>query len=330
MEPSDLIVAGASAGGVEALREFVSGLPADLTAAVLVVLHMPAHGSSALPAILTRSGPLPVQAAGHGDVLEAGRVYAAVPDTHLLLRDGRMVLSHGPTENGHRPGIDATFRSAAVTWGPRATGVVLSGVLDDGTAGLALIKRRGGLAVVQDPTEALYTGMPDSALRHVQVDLVLPAREMGRAIVAKVQSRGLPAVPPLSGLDRLEAEIDAGYRIDRNGVAAMTIPSGFTCPDCDGSLYPLEGGMRYRCRVGHAWSAEALFTEQGIQVEKALWTALRALQEKGQLAERMCTDARRFGDDGMADRYAAQAAEQAGAAVILRKLLVGTGKDEPD
>ncbi|AYF75060.1 chemotaxis protein CheB [Nocardia yunnanensis] len=329
MEPTDLIAVGASAGGVEALREFVSGLPDDLPAAVLVVLHMPARGTSALAAILARAGKLPVEPASNGGKLQAGHIYTAVPDTHLLLRDGRMVLSHGPTENGHRPGVDATFRSAAVAWGPNATGIVLSGALDDGTAGLALIKRRGGLAVVQDPEEALYQGMPESALRHVAVDMVLPARDIGPAVAAKLQSRGVTAVPPLSGLDRLEADIDAGHRIDRNGVASMSVPSGYTCPDCDGSLYPLEDGLRYRCRVGHAWTAEALLTEQGIQVEKALWTALRALQEKRQLAERMCADAKRFGDETLSKRFADQAAEHRGAAEILRKLLVGTGKDEP-
>ncbi|MGW4246629.1 chemotaxis protein CheB [Nocardia sp. NPDC004722] len=328
MEPSDLIVVGASAGGVEALREFVAGLPADLPAAVLVVLHMPPRGASALPAILGRAGPLPVTAAGNGTTALAGHVYTAVPDAHLLVRDGRMMLSRGPSENGHRPGVDAMFRSAAVAWGPHATGIVLSGALDDGTAGLALIKRRGGLAVVQDPEEALYADMPRSALRNVTVDLVLPAGEIGRAVAAKLQGREFVTAPRLSGLDRLEADIDAGAPIDRNGVAAMAEPAGLTCPDCNGSLFALEGGRRYRCHVGHAWTQEALLSMQGVDVEKALWTALRALQDKQRLAHRMRSDAERFGDTSLAARFATQADEQASAVEVLRNLLVGPGNGE--
>ncbi|WP_067818678.1 chemotaxis protein CheB [Nocardia inohanensis] len=326
MESTDLIVVGASAGGVEALREFVRGLPGDIAAAVLVVLHMPPHGVSALAPILGRAGPLPAVPAQDGMPLENGRIHAAVPDHHLLVRDSRIMLSHGPSENGHRPGVDALFRSAAVEWGPRVTGVVLSGSLDDGTAGLMLIKRQGGLAAVQDPEEALYRGMPDSALAHVAVDLVLPARELGGAVADLLKERGtLPPPPPLSEMDRIEAKIDAGSHTGRDGVEAMASPSGLSCPDCNGSLYTFGNGLRYRCRVGHAWSAEALLTEQQLEVEKALWSALRALQEKQQLAERMRTDAKRFGDDGLARRYADQGSEHGHAAEVIRKLLVGRG-----
>lgn len=327
MEPSSLIAVGASAGGVEALREFVAGLPPDMTAAVLIVLHLPPGGFSALPAILGRACALPVQAAGDGIEAMPGHIYTAVPDTHLLVRDGRMVLSHGPTENGHRPGVDATFRSAAMVYGPRAAGVVLSGGLDDGSAGLALIKRMGGLTAVQDPKEAMHPGMPNSAMRQVDVDLVLPARAIGDALVTALRHR-VSARPPPSELDRLENAIDAGHRIERNGVADMTIPSGLTCPDCSGSLYDLGDG-RYRCRVGHAWSPEALLIEQGTEVERALWAALRALQEKQQLADKMCADAGRFGDTRLSARFAAQSAEQLSAAKILRKLLVGDGDKGP-
>ncbi|MBL1075018.1 chemotaxis protein CheB [Nocardia sp. 2] len=323
MEPSDVIVVGASAGGVEALRDFVRGLPGDIEAAVLVVLHMPPRGVSALPAILGRAGPLPAVAGTSGTVLMPGRIYAAVPDHHLLVADGRIVLSHGPTENGHRPGVDALFRSAAVAWGSRVAGVVLSGSLDDGTAGLSLIRERGGVTAVQDPEEALYRSMPESAITNVPVDLVLPARELGAAMAKLLKARReLPAPAPLSDMDRLEAEIDAGEGISRNGVVAMTEPSGMSCPDCNGGLFSLPGGKRFRCRVGHAWTAEALLVEQSVEVEKALWTALRALQEKQQLASRMYADARTRGDMRLAERYAEQQAEHAESVKVLRKLLV--------
>ncbi|MBF6235620.1 chemotaxis protein CheB [Nocardia otitidiscaviarum] len=323
MEPSDVIVVGASAGGVEALREFVRGIPEDATAAVLVVLHMPPRGVSALPAILRRAAGLPVEAARSGSRLCGGRIYTAVPDHHLLVLDGRIVLSHGPTENGHRPGVDALFRSAALAWGPRTAGVVMSGSLDDGTAGLSMIKARGGLAAVQDPKEALYRSMPESAMAQVRVDLALPAAELGAAVMRLLRVRPhRPEPPPPAELDRLELDMDAGRHVVHDRIATSAEPSGLTCPDCSGPLFTMAGGVRYRCLVGHAWTAEALLVEQSVEVEKALWTAVRALDEKARLADRMAADAEHRGDDLIAHRFADQRGEHAHAAEVLRKLLV--------
>jgi two-component system, chemotaxis family, protein-glutamate methylesterase/glutaminase len=235
-------------------------------------------------------------------------------------------LSRGPTENGHRPGIDALFRSGALAWGPRTAGVVLSGSLDDGTAGLVSIKSQGGLAVVQDPRDALYRGMPDSVLAHVAVDRVLAAGDIGAALVSLFLARGdLPEPPPPTELDRLEAGIDAGgfAQTGAGGVVTVAGSSGLSCPDCSGVLYTLEPGGRYRCRVGHGWTAEALLQQQSVEVEKALWTALRALEEKRQLADRMSAEAGRHGHDWLAQRYIQQGAEHAHAAEVLRELLLG-------
>ncbi|OXR44864.1 Chemotaxis response regulator protein-glutamate methylesterase [Nocardia cerradoensis] len=321
--PQDLIVAGASAGGVEALREFVRGLPPDLDAAVAVVLHMPPHGASALPAILNRTGPLPAVAAADGMPLRSGVVYVAVPDRHLVVTSTHLHLSRGPTENGHRPGVDALFRAAAMSWAPRVACVVLSGTLDDGTAGAALVTNRGGVVAVQEPHDALYRGMPQNVLDSVAVDLVLPARDLGKAVADRLCTRHrAPDPPDASELQRLEASIDAGAVPGNDGVAAMARPSGLTCPDCNGVLYVLEDSGRYRCRVGHAWTAEALLIQQKVEVDKALWTALRALEEKQRLAERMTEDAARHGDDRLSQRYRDQGAEQAAAIETLRKLLV--------
>jgi two-component system chemotaxis response regulator CheB len=178
----DLIVVGASAGGVEALRALVAGLPRKLRAAVLVVLHLPAGGTSALAPILTRAGPLPAVVARTGSPLEHGRIQVAPPDHHLLVAGRELVLSRGPAEDGHRPSINALFRSAAVAAGPTVIGVQLSGALDDGVTGLLSIAARGGLVMVQDPADALYASMPEQAIRHVSPDYVLPAADMGTVL----------------------------------------------------------------------------------------------------------------------------------------------------
>ncbi|PXX71630.1 two-component system chemotaxis response regulator CheB [Nocardia tenerifensis] len=319
--PANLIVVGASAGGVEALRDFVGGLPADLSAAVLVVLHLPRRGPSALASILRRVGTVPVDAAENGEPLVAGRVYTAVPDHHLLVADGRILLSNGPTENGHRPGIDALFRSAAVSWGPRVAGVVLSGTLDDGTAGLTVIRARGGLTAVQDPEDANYPSMPENALAAMDVDLVLPAEKLGRALVEQLRTRTVATPAPVSQLDALEARIDAGERNSTEEVKTMMPASGLICPDCGGPLFTAEPDRRFRCRIGHAWTAEALLLEEHLEVERALWSALRLVQEKRELADRMHAAALDRGQDLLAETYAERGAEHSHTAEVLRRLL---------
>src|SRR5579864_7798260 len=179
MPGHDIIVIGASAGGVEALVKLVGQLPGDLPAAVFVVLHIPAESPSLLPGILERSGPLPASQPGDNEAIRSGHIYVASPDYHLLIEQGRVRQMRGPKENRHRPAIDPLFRSAALTYGPRVVGVILTGALDDGTAGLLAVKRRGGVAIVQDPDEALYPSMPLSALENVEVDYTLPLASIG-------------------------------------------------------------------------------------------------------------------------------------------------------
>jgi two-component system chemotaxis response regulator CheB len=320
----DLIVVGASAGGVEALREFAAGLPADLAASVLVVLHLPAGGTSALPAILGRSGVLPACSAKDGMPLRHATIYVAPPNHHLLAVDDHTALSHGPTENGRRPAIDALFRSAAIVGGPRVTGVLLSGVLDDGVAGLVSIAGRGGKVVVQDPDEALYPGMPRNAMDAVTVDHVLPAAAMGAVLDElsrdEVDLDGAPAPSRLVRLENTIATTNSSAQVGRDPDQLGRM-SGFTCPDCDGALIEMSPGSRYRCRVGHAWTGEALLDAQGLAWERALGAAIRTLDEKAALSRRMADRARRRGSAAIASRYDLHAAEALEAAALLREPL---------
>jgi two-component system chemotaxis response regulator CheB len=321
----DVVVLGASAGGVEALRSLVGALPADFPAAVLVVMHLSPGASSALPQILSRAGTLPSVAAQHGAPLTRGVIHVAPPDRHLLIDDGTLLLSHGPTENGHRPAVNATLRSAAVTAGPAAIGVVLSGALDDGSAGLCSVVERGGLAMVQDPAEALYPGMPANALALTPTEHVYPAEVLGKMLdkLVRVPVEPVPVKPPSPGLlleDRIARD---SVRLDAVVPGEGTPASGYSCPDCQGTL--LEIGHppgQYRCRIGHAWSAEALLSAHDAEFERALWTALRSLDEKAALARRMQRDSTHRGLAGLTGRYDTTARECAKAAETLRRFLI--------
>jgi two-component system chemotaxis response regulator CheB len=324
--PKAVVVIGASAGGVDALRSLVGRLPADLDASVCVTLHIPRTGVSALPQILSRAGVLPATHPQDGDALRAGHVYVAPANRHLLLHEGHVRLSPGPSENGHRPAIDPLFRSAARYWGPRAAGVVLSGARDDGTAGLAAIVARGGAAFVQAPQEAVYPWMPRNAIEHVPGCQVLPVAELGQALMAFTASVHRPVHGPGSppvGDPLLEAE---NAMTDMGSAKAEDLklpPAGFGCPSCHGGLFELPSvpSPRFRCRVGHAWSAESLLEEQAEQVEGALWVALRSLEEKAGLSARMSASALHRGSVSTAERYQEVGAEAAQASAVIRDLI---------
>jgi two-component system chemotaxis response regulator CheB len=270
----DLVVIGASAGGVETLRRVVAGLPSDLPAAVCIVVHIAPTSPSALAKILQRAGPLPCHAASDGDMLRPGQIFVAPPDRHLEVEDGHLRLTIGPRENGHRPAVDALFRSAARALDGRVIGVVLSGTRDDGTAGLAVIKAGGGGAIVQDPDEALYGGMPASALASVPVDAVVPSELIAQTVAAMVKGEQLPA-----GADPHDPVEDPP-----DDEQVVTI-----CPECGGVLSErFEAGMtQWECRVGHRYSPTSLVDAQGDDVEAALWAAIRALEDRRILLERM-------------------------------------------
>ncbi|HZU50083.1 MAG TPA: chemotaxis protein CheB [Mycobacterium sp.] len=322
----NVVAVGASAGGVEALTHFAAGLPPDLPYAVLVVLHMPAGAPSVLARIIDRSGPLPAVTAQHGAPLEHATVYVAIPNHHLLVEDHRIVLSDGPTENGHRPAINALFRSAALSYGPRAVGVLLSGVLDDGVLGSAAIRSRGGTTIAQSPSDALFSAMPQNAIDAGVVDNEVSAAEMG-GLLKQLADREC---------EEREMEPDARMKLENRIAMARRFsadfdteqlgpPSGYTCPDCNGSLIAISDG-NYRCRVGHAWTADALLRARDEEVEDALWIAVRSLQEKATLSRRL---ARQVTPGILNERYNALADEAEHAMAVLgSRLAEAYGKHE--
>lgn len=324
MNGHDIVVVGASAGGVEALRTIVARLPPDLPAAVFVVLHVPAIATSVLPAILERAGDLPASHAEDGAEIDRSHVYIAPPDHHVLIQPGFMRVNRGPKENGYRPAIDPMFRTAAATYGSRVVGVILSGVLDDGTAGLAAVKTHGGRALVQDPSDALYPMMPTSAIAAAEPDLVAPAAEIADVITQfahePVPATMAPTDDPLLG-DEEYIEVDRAAS-DRPQPGS---PSGFVCPDCGGALWESEddnGLLRFRCRTGHGYSIETLAAEQTETVESALFAALRALEERAAMARRMTSRLRGRGSKSSAARFESQADAAVQQALIIRESLL--------
>jgi two-component system, chemotaxis family, protein-glutamate methylesterase/glutaminase len=324
--PRDVVVIGASAGGLEALRSLLRELPADLPATVLVVVHLPAYGTSSVPAILAKATSLPVHEVAGPTSLEPGQVLVAPPAHHLVITDDWAELSRGPKENGFRPAADVLFRTAAWVHGSRVIGVVLSGALDDGTAGLHAVAQRGGLTVVQDPSDALNPGMPGSVLAQIAVDHVLPAAEIGRRLAGWCAQQVSDTAPvPGPELIAAEAAIALLEPAELHDPHRPGVPAGFSCPDCAGTLFVIHDDelVRYRCRVGHAWSAESLLGEQAVQLDGALWTALRTLEEKAVLADDLADRAERRGGTRSAGRFRDQADEARHAAGLIRGMLDG-------
>ena len=318
----DIVVIGASAGGVEALSTLVAELPRSLRAAVFVVLHV-SRGRSVLPEILTRAGRLPAAHPADGDRIEYGQIYVARPDHHLTLEEGVIRVVHGPTENGYRPAVDPLFRSAARVYGPRVVGVILTGALDDGTAGLAAVKEAGGVAVVQDPDEAFASSMPRSARAFVPVDHVLPVREIG-VLIAGLTNEQTGSRPTAEGPHVRAIETDLGPpNIALDGSDRPGKVSVFTCPECHGTLWEADerGIVRFRCRVGHVYSPESMLSAQTDSVDRALWVALRSLEERAALTHRLSERARIRNHAWVSKAFEERALAADEHAAVLRDLL---------
>jgi two-component system chemotaxis response regulator CheB len=297
-----VVAIGASAGGVEALSRLAAGLPADLPYAYLIVLHVPPGAPSVLARIVNRSGPLPAVAAEDGAALKPGHIYVGVPDRHVLVADHRVMLSQRPTENGHRPAINALFRSVAVAFGPRAVGVLLSGVLDDGVLGLAAIRSRGGTAIGQSPEDAVFAALPTNARDAGVLDRQVAAAEVGAVLKElahkEIEDRTMETDLALDLENRIAMASRFSTDFDTRQLGA---PSGYTCPDCNGSLISISEG-HFRCHVGHAWTADALLAARDGEVEGAL----RSLQEEAELARQLVEKA----GPGLLSRHYSSLAEE--------------------
>lgn len=280
MKPHTVIVVGASAGGVDAIGAIVSDLPADFAAAVLVVLHIGAHNSN-LPWLLNRQGPIEAVHPADGDPVEAGRVYVAPPDHHLTVEEGVMRLTKGPRENFARPAIDPLFRSAAQAYGSNLIGVMLTGGLNDGTAGMYELKQHGGLAIVQDPEEAVSASMPRSVMAHIAVDHCLPLAEIAPLLVRLVSERAQAAHLPQPTSTPQVPEMTAEFTHHR--------PIAVTCPDCGGALRRRDLGTiaLFECHIGHRYTAEVMLAAQFLSLERSVEMAMRSLGERAELCRQM-------------------------------------------
>ena len=339
MAHRDIVVIGASAGGLQALKQILSAMPRDVEAALLVVLHTADHSTSMLPHILERRCNMPVSHPRDGDPILRGRVYIAPPGFHMIVEKRYLRVLQGPRENLHRPAIDPLFRSAAAAYGRRVIGVILTGMLDDGTAGLMVVRARGGEAIVQDPQSASFPSMPRSALNQVPNAHVLPLEQIagfllqliGEELASDAEPANQASLGEASSLGAAKETRIAELNMDEvSNEDRLGHPSPFACPDCGGVLWEIEqnGFLRFRCRVGHAFTAQHLGVEQRQAVETALWEALRALEESASLYRRMAGRARTSHHELPARLYQERASNTESNSKILRDFLLRVNLEE--
>jgi two-component system chemotaxis response regulator CheB len=318
-----IIAIGGSAGAIGAVRRLCATLPADLPAAICIVIHVGARDGNQIAAIFDESCPFSVTTAVDGQRLERGHAYVAAADHHLIVTDGVIRLGRGPRENLARPAIDPLFRSVGVSYGSSAVGVVLTGMLNDGAAGLADLKRCGGVTVVQNPAEASAREMPLEALRASDVDYRVPMAELGSLLNMLARRKAPAPSPPPPDDVRLEVEIALGRPAGTGEATRLGNPVPLSCPACNGVLSQVRRSppLRFRCQVGHAYTAEALVSEQESSVDEAIRVALRIVEERAVLTQKMAEEARRNGLRFAADSYEWRSQESRDHVETLREVL---------
>jgi two-component system chemotaxis response regulator CheB len=323
MSRRDIIAIGGSLGAVDAVSQLCRGLPADLAASMFIVVHVGAQGNNLLADIFSAHSPISISTAVDGESLRPGHAYVAPADNHLLIVDNLIRLGRGPRENMARPAVDPLFRSAAVAFGPRTIAVVLTGMMNDGASGLADVKRCGGTTVVQNPADALASDMPWGALRASDVDYRAPLADMAGLLIRLAQEEAGPAVDIPEDI-RAEVEIALGRRSDSEILAKFADPVAVSCPSCGGVLSQVKRSpLRFRCQVGHAYTADALALEKQEPVDEALRVALRIVEERVLLSKKMAEEARRSGRGAAAASYEQRASEIHAYANTLRRAIGG-------
>jgi two-component system chemotaxis response regulator CheB len=296
----NIVVIGASAGGIEACSQLLKLLPADFSASIFVVVHLAPQAPSILGKILARHSNIEVKNPVDGEEIQTGKVYVALANQHLIVKPGVIKLGRGPRENGSRPSVDVLFRTAAYSYGERVIGVILSGALSDGTAGLLAIKAGGGIAIVQTPDEASFGGMPRSALNYVDVDFELHIKDIAAQLV-KLTSQTIGIDKSISKPHFQEFAVrersDTGLSDGMPGA-----PTGLTCPDCGGVVWEIVIGRfkEFRCHVGHSFSPEIMLQQQFEAIDAELWVCLRRLEENIQLRTKLVAWASEEGRDDVA------------------------------
>lgn len=323
MRNHNIVVVGASAGGVDALQKLFSQFPTDLQASFFVVLHIPPNSSSSLANLIDRASPLKSQTAEDNMPIQPGHIYVAPPDYHLLVKPDCMRLYRGPRENRHRPAIDPLFRSAAVAYRAQTIGVILTGYLDDGTSGLLAIKRCGGIVMVQDPQDADYSDMPNNAISAVEVDYQLPLHKMGK-VIQQIAEQPAPLVETVPEDIAMEAKVaeQTMSNISRENELGHLVP--MSCPECSGPLWQIDSDQvkRYRCHVGHGFTAKALMASQDELLEQALWAAMRTMEEQANIAITMAQSEKDQGRSRSAEVYEERSKTSQAHAQVIRKLLM--------
>lgn len=327
MAARDIVVIGASAGGIDALKVLVAAFPADLKAAIFITLHVAPYGTGILPEILARAGPLAASNAKDWEPIEHGHIYVAPPDCHLLFeKEGYVRITRGPRENRFRPAIDPMFRAAASAFGPKVIGVILSGWLDDGTAGLRAVRECGGTTVVQHPDDAFAASMPLNAIKHVEIDHIIPVKEIGPMLVHLV---GAPvteeAKRPVPEEMETEVRIAKDEEALKSGILKWGEPSIYTCPECHGVLLQRseESNIRFRCHTGHGYSAESLLADLSIRTEETLWRAIRVLEEGALLMEGLAQHSTKNCNRANSELWLQKANEVLGRVALVRQALAG-------
>ena len=326
MPGHDIIVIGTSAGGLKALGAIVGALPADIDAVLFIVQHLAADSPSILPKILADVSALPASHPSDGELIQKGRIYVAPPDYHLLVNQGSVRVVRGPQENRFRPAIDALFRSAARAYSSRVVGVVLTGYLDDGTVGLQAVKRQGGVAIVQDPNEAEYPSMAKSALRYVNVDHCLPLAEIPDLLVQLSNQLAAEEKHPVTEIEVESkiAEQQMNTREFLENVEAIGTRTTYTCPECNGSIWQIgtEEPLRFRCHIGHSFTANVFLSEQTQNIENALWSAVRAMEEKVTFSRQMSERMKSYNLQNAAAKYEDHAKSLDAEVTLIRGIIL--------